>query len=139
MTKELEDLEKEFILNEDMEHDNIRALVGRILKFCKIDSKGFVISHKTSLKIPDKILLVLSARYLANKLQQSIGRENSISEEISAKELSNMIREKDAVVIARLKDLKDANKVLSSERGIYKVAPYAIEPFLKELEGVKNE
>lgn len=138
MTKELEDLEKQFILNEDMEHEDIKDLVSRILRFCKIDSNGFVVIQKSGLIIPQKIMLILSARYLANKLQEKLGRENNISEKVSAKELSSMLKEKDPVIIARLKDLKDAKKVLSSERGVYKITPYAIKDFLKEVEGAKN-
>jgi len=138
MAKRLEELEKEFILNEDMEYEDLRDLISRILKFCKVDNKGFVVMYQPSLRMVDKILLVLSARHLANKLQQKLGRKTTISEEVSAKELSNMLRKKDAVIIARLKDLKDAGKILSTKRGVYKIAPHVIEPFLKELEGGKN-
>jgi vancomycin resistance protein YoaR len=138
--KELEDLEKQFILNEDMEDEDIKDLISRILKFCKIDNKGFVVIQKSSLIMPQKIMLVLSARYLANKLQQKLGRENiNIYEVVTAHELSSMLKEKDTVIIARLKDLKDAKKVISSERGVYKIAPYAIKDFLTDLEGGKNE
>jgi len=138
MTKEMEDLEKQFILSEDMEHEDINGLVKRILNFCKVDTKGFVVIQKSGLIIPQRIMLVLSARYLANKLQQKLGRENiSINEVVTLKELSGMLKEKDTVIIARLKDLKDAKKVLSSERGIYKVATYAIKDFLTELDGAK--
>jgi len=139
MTKELEDLEKQFILNEDMEHEDIKELISRILKFCKIDNNGFVMIHNARLTIPNKILLILSARYLANKLQQKLGKEIKISDYVSAKELSNMMKEKDTVIIARLKDLKDAKKIISQDRGVYKVASYAIKDFLTELEGAKNE
>ena len=139
MNEELEDLEKQFILNEDMEHEDIKNLISRILKFCKIDSKGFVVIQKSDLTIPQKIMLVLSAKYLANRLQQKLGRESPISEISRTKELARMLREKDAVIAARLKDLKDAKKIISPDRGTFKVAPYAIESFLKELEGVKNE
>lgn len=139
MTKELEDLEKQLILKDDMEHGDIKQLVGKLLQFCKIDEKGFVVIQKPSLIIPKKIMLVLSARYLANKLQQKLGREKVISEEVSAKELSNILKEKDAVIRARLKDLKDAKKILSPQRGIYKISPYTVNAFLIELEGTKNE
>lgn len=139
MTKELEDFEKQFILKEDMEYGDIKQLVSKVLQFCKIDDKGFVVIQKPNLIIPQKIMLVLTARYLANKLQQKLGRENIISEEVSARELSNILKEKDAVVIARLKDLKDAKKILSPKRGIYKITPYAVKDFLIELEGTKNE
>jgi hypothetical protein len=139
MTKELEDLEKTFILDEDMEHADINKLIGRILKFCKIDNKGYVILQKGSLIILDKIMLVLSARYLANKLQQKLGRENPISEQMNTKEIAEMIKEKDAVVAARLKELKDAKKALSPKTGVYKIAPYAIDEMLDKLEHPKEK
>jgi hypothetical protein len=138
MTKDLEDLEKQFILNEDMEHEDIKDLVKQILKFCKIDNKGFVIIQKFPLIIPQKLMLVLSARYLANKLQYSIGKESTISETSNAKELASMLKEKEAVISARLKDLKDAKKIISTDRGVFKIAPYAIKDFLAELEDTKN-
>jgi len=139
MTKDLEDLEKQFILNEDMEHEDIKELITRITNFCKVDNKGFVLIHNKQLRIQDKIMLVLSARYLANKLQQKLGKEASILELVKAKEMSEMLKEKDTVVIARLKELKDDKKIISQGRGIYKIASYAIKDLLNDLEGVKNE
>lgn len=138
MTKELEELEKQFILNEDMEHEDIKNLISRALKLCKIDNKGFVVMHQSGLTIPQKIMLALSARYLANKLQQKLGRESSIMEISNAKELADMLKEKEAVIAARLKDLKDAKKVISPNRGVFKIAPYAIKDFIAELEGAKK-
>ncbi len=137
MTKELEDLEKQFILNEDMEHEDIKGFITRLMKFCKIDSKGFVMIQSSKLRIVDKLLIILCARYLANKLQQKLGKESSIAETVTIKDLASMMKEKDAVIIARLKDLKDSKKVISKGRGIYKIAPYAINDFLNELEGLK--
>ncbi|MFH0832282.1 MAG: hypothetical protein V1900_00975, partial [Candidatus Aenigmatarchaeota archaeon] len=83
MDKELEELEKQFILNEDMAHEDIKDLIKRILKFCKIDNKGFVIIQKKKLRIIDKMILVLSARYLANKLQIKQARDVTIQEIVS--------------------------------------------------------
>ena len=37
MTERLENLEKEFIIDEDIEQEDIQQLISRILKFCKID------------------------------------------------------------------------------------------------------
>ena len=94
--------------------------------------------HQSGLTIPQKIMLALSARYLANKLQQKLGRESSIMEISNAKELADMLKEKEAVIAARLKDLKDAKKVISPNRGVFKIAPYAIKDFIAELEGAKK-
>lgn len=138
MNKEFEDLEKEFILNEDLEHENIKDLVSRILKLCKIDTRGFVDIQKPGLTILQKIQLTLSARYLANKLQRKLGGESSIEEICKTKELASMLKEKETVVTARLKELKDARKVISPSRGVFKIAPYEIKGFLTELEGAEN-
>lgn len=138
MTEELQDLEKQFIMDDDMEHNDIKKLIEQVLHFCRIDNNGFVIIQKTNLIMPQKILLVLTARHLANKLQEKLGREKVISEIVTATELSNMLKEKNAVILARLKELKDAKKVISADRGIYKIAPYIINDFLVELEGIKN-
>ena len=138
MSKDLEDLEKQFILDADLEHEDIKSLTSRVLKLCKIDTKGFVMIQKSNLTIPERILLALSARFLANKLQQKLGRESAIEETCTTKELADMLSEKGTVVTARLKELKDAKKVLSPSRGVFKVAPYEIRDILDELEGVKN-
>lgn len=139
MVKGLEDLEKQFILKEDMEYEDIKELVSRLVKFCQIDDKGFVVIKEPNLIIPKKIMLILSARYLANKIQQKLGRENIISEEVTAKELSDMLRKKDSVIIARIKDLKDDKKIVSTQRGIYKVTSYSVKDFIVKLEGSENE
>lgn len=139
MTQELENLEKQFILNEDMEHEDIKDLINRILTFCKIDNKGFVVIQISGLSIPQKIMLTLTARYLANKLQQKLNRDSSIAENSNAKELASMLREKEAVIAARLKELKDSKKIISPDRGIFKIAPYAIKEFLTTLDGAKHE
>lgn len=143
MSEELENLEKSFILDEDMEHENIKELIEKALKYCKIDKNGFVIiDQKTlsSLRIQDKVTLVLIARHLASKLQEKLGREVSIKEEVSAQDLASMLKEKQLVINARMKELKDKKQVIPVSRGTYKIAPYGISPFLKTLEkGEKNE
>jgi len=143
MNEELENLEKSFILDEDMEHENIKDLVQRVQNFCKIDKNGFVlIDGKTlsKLKIRDKVMLVLTTRHLANRLQQKLDRDITIKEEVTSQELAEMLKEKQLVINARLKELKDKKQVLPVVRGTYKVAPYRIPLFLKTLEaGDKHE
>jgi len=142
MTEQLENLEKEFIIDEDMEQEDIQQLISRIIKFCKIDKNGYVVIHDKNLKLKliDKILLILSARYLGNRLQQKLNRDITINDQVNNKEISNMLREKNQVVNARLKDLKDERKVIPVRRGVYKIAPHVIDQVLSALEGaVKNE
>lgn len=136
--KELEELEKDFILSDDMEREDIKELISRILKMCKIDAQGYVAIRKPDLTIAQRIMLVLSARYLANKLQHKLSRESPIDETCKTMDIANMLKEKDTVIRVRLKELKDAKKVLSSKRGVFKIAPYEIKDFLAELEGAEN-
>ena len=134
MTKELKDLEKQFILNENMEHENLQTLISRALKFAKIDKNGHVvIAGRWS--IADKIMLTLTARYLGNHLQLKLGAEPTILKEVATEDLSKMLGEKQSVVSARLKDLKDKKWAIAKDRGVFTVAPYSIDDFLTKLEG----
>jgi len=136
MNTDIERLGAQFIVNEDMEAESVQRLVERMLNFCKVDGKGFVMIKSKKMKITDKLMLVLSARYLANRIQVLTGKEASISENIEAKELGRMIGEDHATVLARLKDLKDKNKAIALGKGVYKVAPHEIDSFLGSLETV---
>jgi hypothetical protein len=142
MSEELKNIEKDFILDEDMEHRNLKSLVTRTMKLCKTDKVGTVIIDANILLdmiIPQRIMCVLTARRLANQLQGKVGSEVTIMEDVGYKELACMIHENPAVVAARLKELKDKKQVLQISRGIYRIAPYAIESFLKQMEDEKND
>jgi hypothetical protein len=138
MAKDLEELEKAFIMSEDMEHDEIKDLIERILDICKIDNKGYVVIRKPSMTMQERIMIVLAARYLASRLQQKLKRDSPIQESCTTMEIANMLKEKDTVVRVRLKELKDDKKVLSPRRGVFRIAPYEIEDFLKGLLGAED-
>ncbi len=140
MAENFKELEKHFIVEDDIEHETIKQLISQILNFCKVDKNGYVIIFNKNFKKIDKILLILSARYLGNRLQQELGKEVTIQEEVTNIEIANILKEKQTIVSARLKDLKDDRKVFSVRRGVYKVAPYVIAKFLNKLEEeTKNE
>lgn len=138
--EELEKIEKEFIVEDDLEYEKIKQLASRILNFCKIDKNGYVIIFRKNLKTVDKILLIFCARCLGNKLQQKLGREITIREEVSNREIANILKEKENVVSARINELRKDKKIICVKRGIHKVAPHIIEEFLTKLEKVgENE
>jgi len=139
MTDDLLELEKQFIIEEDLEIETIKQLIQRIIKFARIDKRGFVAIQVKDIPIPQKLMLVFSSRFLANRLQQKIGKESFIKDELCVKELSDMLRVKEAVISARLKELKDDNKIIPTSKGCYKVNPSQIESFLKILEVKTNE
>jgi len=110
-------------MNEDREREHIQDPITRIMKFCKIDRSGSVSIFYNNLSPRNKVLLVLCARYLANKLQIQLGKEPIVPDKISAKELADMLRVKSNVINARLKELKDDNE----------------HTFLRELKDFKSE
>ena len=136
MSETLENLKKQFILDEDMEHENLQSLVERALKFCKVDKSGHVVINKPDLTMMDKIMLVLVARHLGNRLQLKLGGESTIKEEVTSEELAKMMSADKAVISARLKDLKDKKMAAPVDLGSYKVTSYAVDGFIKKLEGL---
>lgn len=134
----LEDLRKKFIMDADAEQTNIEQLISRLSKFCKVDKNGYIfVDDKLLLQkltIRDKIMLALSARYLANRLQEKLGLAPTISAEVSSDELTRFFSDKKDVIQARAKELKDDGKILSKDRGIYSVYPFQIEDFVASIE-----
>jgi len=134
-TNEFKSLEKEFILDEDIEHKELDTLIRRMLKFCKVDKKGFVIiPNAKKLIVLDRILLVLGARNLANKLQIVIGQESTIKKEVTIDELENILKEKREVILARIKDLRDNGSIETPEKGVYTAAIHAVKSLLEKIE-----
>lgn len=137
-TKELEEIEKKFIVREDKEKEDYVKLITRLIKFATADEGGFVIIDDTckDLTVKEKILLVLVVRHLASKLQEKLNRERTINEEVSGEDLAKFLGVKKAVIQARAKDLKDEGKIFSSQpsSGKYKIAHYAIRKVIESLE-----
>ncbi|PIN77391.1 hypothetical protein COV15_02105 [Candidatus Woesearchaeota archaeon CG10_big_fil_rev_8_21_14_0_10_34_12] len=139
MKDNLEELEKRFIVDGDMEEEDIISLIERTLKFAKVDVSGYVsLLNPKDLKIMEKIMIILISRHLANRLQIKRKKENPINSDVSIEELTNMLREKRNVILARIKDLRDSNLISSSSSGIYNAQPHAISSFLNKVEGKNN-
>ncbi len=141
MDEELKNLEKEFILDQNAKEADVKALIRRILAFWKIDQNGHVVidvSKAKKLITLQKVMLILSARYLANRLQSQLGSDAPVPEQATIHDVADILREQQKIVGARISDLNKQKKILVVSRGIYKVAPYAVEPFLREIEDSKN-
>lgn len=136
MNETLNDLAKSFILDEDRQQQDIEQSIKEIMKFCKIDKNGHVIidgNVSKKLNLHNKVMLTLSARYLGSKLQEKTGQEVTIKGELSYKDLAEMLKEKPAVIAARLTELKDQKKVKSTSRGVFSIAAYSIPELLNNL------
>lgn len=134
----LEDAEKQFIVKESIADEELKDLLVRLSNFCKIDVEGRPIMTANNFSLANKIMLMLSSRYLARLLHERLARELSFEATINLKDLTTFLHEAPDVVSARLKELKDKNKVAATEKGVYKVLPYAIKQLLDELEVAKK-
>jgi len=138
MEAELEELKNRWIISEkDPDERKLRQYVKRLMNYCEITKAGGVsltkISENFSLK--NKVRLTLVARFVANKL------DNSIAENVSAEEISKFFLVDKKQVNARLKEIRDDKFALREEKGIYKLNPSKLDAFLNELDekyGVKK-
>ncbi len=137
----MEELEEGFIRDESLEKEEVKELIQRIRNFAEVDNDGYVrIKEKINhINLRKKAMLVLSSRYLANRLQTLLDREEKISGEVKSSEIADMLNKDNAVINARMKELKDDNKVENTSRGVYKVRPKAIDSFIEKLEGEVDE
>jgi len=135
-TDELENLERDFIVGDDMEKDTYIRLIKRVIKYAKVDRAGYVLlSQDIKFPIKNRVMIILVVRYLASKLQEILSKENTINQYVSVDELSRMSGAKKSVIMARAKDLKDDRKLESSKnKGGYRVFQHSIESFLDQLD-----
>ena len=134
MDNEFIELKRLFILEEDIEHEELKQMITLILKYCKIDKNGTVIVQDRKIRLADRILLVISARYLANRLQRKLEEEPTIPDEINNSELAELLRAKEPVIRARMADLRKVSMVTQLRPGVHSITPHAIEKLLTKLE-----
>ena len=125
---DIEDLKKDFIVDaKEFETEDIVESVKLILKYCKIDSNGNIHLMNHDLTQSEKISIALTARFLANKIQ------NSIDSKVSVEELSAALNMEPNTVSARLTELTQGKVVNRIEEGTYAIASFHIKRFFKEL------
>lgn len=124
----MENLKEKFIVNERIDEKRIKEFVERMLPFCKVTKSGGIVIENPKLTTVEKIKVALAARFLANTL------DSEISPEVNGDELSNSLMIPKNQVLARLKELKDQKFAFRVSKGVYKVNPFKIDEFLKDLE-----
>lgn len=132
MDKELEELKAKWIIEEkEFNERDLGLYVKRLMPFCKITKNGEIVLTEIgeNFSLIDKVMLALIARFIAHRL------DGSISETVTADELSRFFRVDKMQVSARLKDVKDARLAVREKKGIYKANIGRIEKFLDEIEG----
>ncbi len=124
---EWEELKKKFIVNETYETDRLKNDVERLLRHGRITRQGRVIITAGKLTTKQKIGLVISARFIANKLQKSI------PENVTAEEISKYTYIQKPGVSRRTTELVNEAFVFRPEPATYRANPARIDEFLDTL------
>ena len=77
-SRDIEELKKEFIVDEGTyEAGRLKEDLTRLLKFCRITSKGSVMITEARLTDKKRVGLVIVARYIGSHLDKKIAEEVS--------------------------------------------------------------
>lgn len=133
----LDELEKKLIKSDNLELEELEHLISGVSQYCVLSSSGFPRIEKVGkleLSDRDKIHLVLSARYLANKLQQVMKKEQTVSASMTNVELSEALRMRIKTVNARVSDLRKDGYVSDVGKATYSVLPHSIDSLIQKLD-----
>jgi len=126
---DLEKLRKEFFVSTDLAEEDIAHLIQVMRPFCAVDKSGNVELRRDDLSGRQQIKLVLAARLVAHKLNESI------SEELDADDLSGCTGLPKNQAAARAKECVDEGFAKRGARGSYKACPGKLKGFFRELSG----
>jgi vacuolar-type H+-ATPase subunit F/Vma7 len=132
----MEDLKNSFIVDEnEFTKEKIPQQIKSILRYCKVSKDGKVLLEKNNFTLRENLKIILVARFLANKLDESISSEVSIDEIVASMGTNN----KESLT-TRMKEVVDENVAKRVSSGTYLIIPFYIESILEKLEKkTKNE
>jgi len=127
----IEELKKQFIVDEDVLKVRLEPIVTKALSHCRIDKIGQVLITNSKLSGKQKVWLTLAARAIGAQMDASISAEVTVAELEKFTGLpANQVR-------ARGKDAIEDRFAESPRAGVYKAMPHKIEGFLETI-SVKN-
>jgi hypothetical protein len=129
----IEELKKQFLVDEDVLRERLEPLVEKALRHGKIDKQGQVLITNQSLSGKEQVMFVLSARAIGAQL------DPGISVNVSASELGKFIRLPANQIRARSAQLIKSRLVESPERGVLRAIPHKVEGFLDSLSSPRNK
>lgn len=123
----IEELKKQFIVDEDVLKSRLEPVVAKALAHCRIDKDGRVEIRTTRLSGKDLVKLMLAARVIGAEMDPAISPEVSVAEITKSTGLpANQVR-------ARGRDAIEDKFAQSPKSGIYRALPHKVEQFLDGL------
>ncbi len=123
----IEELKKEFIVDEDALKTRLEPIISKAMVHCKIDKRGQVLLLNPLLSSKEQLKLILAARAIASQL------ESSIAAEVTTEEIRKFSGLPQDQVRARGKDAIAEKFAQSASRGVYRAFAHKIEDFLDSL------
>jgi hypothetical protein len=124
---ELEQLKKQFLVDEEALTAKLEPILAEALKYCVCDKKGHVLILTRGLSGRNQTMMVLAARAIASQLDSKISPQVSVEEIVAFTGLPrNQVR-------ARGKELLESRFAVSPARGVYQAVFHRVEAFLDSL------
>jgi len=128
----IEDLKKQFIVDDDALKTRLEPLITKALNYCRISKSGEVLITNSKLSAKDQIMLTLSARAIASQLDSAISANVAVADLHKSTGLpTNQIR-------ARANEIVAAKLATSPQAGEFRAIPHKIEAFLDGLAGPRG-
>lgn len=125
-------LKAQFLVDGEVRSDKLARLVEKALEHCVVHKTGTVEVRDRSLPGKDQVKLVLSARLLASKLEETLSGDVTVEEIAKSTDLPKN------QVAARAKECLDERFAERSARGSYKARALRVEEFLDTLSKPKG-
>ncbi len=126
---DLAKLRSEFLVDDEVSTERLSILIESLLPHCVVSKKGKVEIKRADLSGRQLVKLVLVARLVAHKLDESVG------DEVNADELAESTGLPKNQATARAKECVDEGFAERSARGNYRARPRKVDAFLTELAG----
>jgi hypothetical protein len=123
----IEELRKQFIVDENVLKARLEPVVNKALAHCRIDKDGRVEIRDTRLSGKEQVKLTLAARAIGSEM------DSAISPEVSVVEISKFTGLPANQVRARGRDAIEDKFAQSPRSGVYRALPHKIEAFLDTL------
>lgn len=123
----IEELKKQFIVDEDVLKARLEPIVAKALVHCLLDKNGQVLITDTNLSGKEQVKLALAARAIGSQM------DPRISPDVSVAEISRFTGLPGNQVRARGKDAIEDKFAQSPKTGVYRALPHKVEAFLDGL------
>jgi hypothetical protein len=127
----LEELRDKFLIDDEVRTERLERLINKALPHCVVHRNGSVELKQEGLAGKDQVKLVLTARVIASKLDESV------SDEVAVDQIAEYTGLPKNQAAARAKECLDERFAERSSRGTYKARLMKIEEFLNALSAPK--